>query len=323
MSADDLPQLVAQVILSLGDVPDGDDEVHGEDQDEPDAAVSTFQEGDLVTPFEVPDDASPIEGDSPAGGIQGGGVAGAGAKAGFTGQTSPGAEAIAVYRDIHRYRSDWGIYFFERPFRDFVRGTALEAKTTSLGAVRAGALRQLLFHEQTHCEVEVMASELEDVLHTHLYKSYVLRGRHTATQWTPEGILEEALATWREISFARRRWPTQIPKPPGFQRAAEAIARASPPGYKDWHKLEAFSTRRLVMAELAKLITRGQQITMDRWGRLEDREEAQIPRYWVGNPAMISVIGATPAGRPRPTPGFLGGRAPGPITEMLAEGPLR
>jgi hypothetical protein len=318
MPANDLPQFVAGVIASL-DEADDVDEALDEDPVAPDDATSTFQDGDLVTPFEVSDDTSLVDGGFPGAG----GLPSAGQEGRFTGQVSPGAEAVAVYRDIHRYGSDWGIYFFERPFATFVRGTAREAGTPLLGVVAAGALRQLLFHEQTHCEVEVVASELEDVLRKHLYASYIKRERHTPTQWTPVGILEEALATWREISFARRRWPSQIPKPAGFQRAAEAIARASPPGYNDWHKLEDFSTRRQVMGELAKLITKGKPIRANRWGRLEDREEAQIPRYWVGNPATIKVIGATQAGPTRHTPGFLGGRAPGPITEMLAEGPLR
>lgn len=99
------------------------------------------------------------------------------------------------------------------------------------------------------------------------------------------GPLDEALATWREISFARRKWPSTMAKPRGFQRAAELIASNAPLGYSEWHRLRTFRSRQEVMATIASLIA-GRAMTSCRWGRIQDTESALVPRYWVGRPAV-------------------------------------
>lgn len=113
----------------------------------------SIEDRDLVTPIEIPEIADPPEGDFPEGGEEGR----------FTGGASPGVDVIAVYCDFHRHRGDWGIYFFERPFLGFVLDMARVAGATPT-ATTGGALRQVLFHELAHFEVEVIGTELEDAL---------------------------------------------------------------------------------------------------------------------------------------------------------------
>lgn len=223
-------------------------------------------------------------------------------------QSWGGTDTLAVYLDWHRYDEDWGIYYFDQPFRRFASRLAHGARAP-VAIVASAALRQVLFHQFTHFEFEVVATELEGVLDHPLYQDYLSQRVRTQTRWTPAGsALEEALATWREVLFTRRRWPTAMSKPPDYQAEAERLASLAPDGYRHWTAVDDDATRREMTAQLVGLIA-NRPVKGYRWGRLERDERRQVPRYWVGTPSAIPLVGAIQAGPHRSVPTALARRA--------------
>lgn len=139
----------------------------------------------------------------------------------------PDIDAVAFYAPWHFYGNDWGIYF-TTGFADFLIDIAHYANQPP-SVVEPFVVYQVLAHELTHFEFEVVATELEATLERSLYREYCLFRFALPTRWDASP-LEEAVATWEEIRFARRRSP---PRPKGFSKAVRKVADLSPPGYRD------------------------------------------------------------------------------------------
>src|SRR5262249_38682554 len=121
----------------------------------------------------------------------------------FSDEGSAGADEIAHYKPWHVWGSDWGIYFFAEQFRDFAASTARLAGA-AYADVEPFVMRQILEHELTHFEFEVIGTKLEAIYRTPLYRSYLFHRYSHPTRWTGPpwarrshpGPTEEALATW-------------------------------------------------------------------------------------------------------------------------------
>jgi hypothetical protein len=225
----------------------------------------------------------------------------------FSEEKAPGADEIAHYKPWHVWGEDWGIYFFAERFRDFVAATA-RLSGGAYGQLEPFVLRQLLEHELTHFEFEVVGTKLEAIYGTPLYRSYLFDRYQQPTRWTGPpwsrranhpGPVEEAIATWREVRYARRKKPAP---PPGYQAAASKLADAAPPGYNAWRCADPGNAHvaELVTATVASLIAGSPQVAPPPHG-LDDQDLAEVPIYWRGDPALI------PASAPakdftRPTP---------------------
>jgi len=224
----------------------------------------------------------------------------------FSDDGSAGADAIAHYKPWHIWGSDWGIYLFAGPFRDFAASTAKLAGSP-YSHVEPFVMRQLLEHELTHFEFEVIATKFEAIYRTPLYRSYMSERFSRPTRWTGPpwargphpGPAEEAIATWREVSYARRKKP----KPPaGYQAAASRLADASPPGYNAWRSADTANPHLadLVTAAVATLITDTPQISLPPHA-LDEDDFSEVPVYWRGDPRLIPSY-APAKDFTRPTP---------------------
>jgi hypothetical protein len=243
--------------------------------DEPSGFVTEI---DVPFPNEVLRDAGGNEGPAPSGT--------------FSEEESAGADALAHYKPWHVWGADWGIYFFEEAFRDFAASTAQLAGVV-YADVEPFVMRQILEHELTHFEFEVIGTKLEAICSTPLYRSYLVRRYSRPTRWTgapwarghQPGPTEEALATWREVHYSRRKKP----KPPaGYQAAASKLADASPPGYNAWRCGDTGNPHlaNLVSASVCSLILDA-PVVAPLTHELSDVDFGDVPVYWRGNPALI------------------------------------
>jgi hypothetical protein len=248
------------------------------------ALVHHEEESGLVTEIDVPFPDDVGEG---AGGDEGPAPSGM-----FTEGGSAGADAIAHYKPWHLWGEDWGIYFFAKPFRDFVASTA-QLSGANYGQLEPFVMRQILEHEYTHFEFEVVGTKLEAIYEKPLYRSYMFDRFAHHTRWTGPpwarglhpGPVEEAIATWREVRYSRQKKP--IP-PPGYQAAASKLADAAPPGYNAWRCADAGNAHLagLVNATVATLIADAPQVAPPAPG-LDEQDFGDVPVYWRGDPALI------------------------------------
>jgi hypothetical protein len=262
------------------------------------ALLPDDEETGLVTEIDVPFPEDVGEG---AGGDEGPSPSGM-----FSEDGSAGADAIAHYKPWHVWGADWGIYFFAEPFRDFVASTACLSGSTFM-QLEPFVMRQLMEHELTHFEYEVLGTKLEAVYEQPLYRSYLFDRYSRATRWTGrpwardsrQGPLEEAVATWREVRYSRGRKP--VP-PSGYQSATSKLADAAPPGYNAWRCADSGNEHLagIVTAAVASLIADAPQpVPPD--VSLSEEDLGDVPVYWRGDPSLI------PASAPakdftRPTP---------------------
>jgi hypothetical protein len=210
----------------------------------------------------------------------------------FTEEESAGADAIAHYKPWHVWGADWGIYFFAKQFRDFVAATA-RISGAAYSQLEPFVLRQILEHELTHFEFEVLGTKLEGIYGKPLYRRYLFDRYRQPTRWTGPpwargpnpGPTEEAIATWREVSYSRRKKPAS---PPGYQAAASKLADASPPGYNAWRCADTGNEHLagLVTAAVASLIAAEPQVAPPP-GSLDEEDLGDVPVYWRGDPALI------------------------------------
>jgi hypothetical protein len=219
---------------------------------------------------------------------------------GASGFSDGGADAIACYIPWHADPRKWGIYFFQRPFFAFVREIAASAGLPP-DLVAPVVLRQVLFHELEHFRFEVVGSELEDVLGRGLYLDY-LRLRFGRPAAGLSGPVEESLATWREVRFARGKLQGFLrPKPPSYLPAVMAAATAAPPGYRDWNAAASDRGRERLVAAVASLIA-GHRISTGGWGNwLSEENKQSVPRHWVGDPRFLPSVRALEKTAPQVT----------------------
>lgn len=252
----------------------------------------------LVTEIDVPFPEDVGEG---AGGDDGPAPSGM-----FTQDESAGADAVAHYKPWHVWGEDWGIYFFAQPFRDFVAATAA-LSGTPYRQLEPYVMRQLLEHELTHFEFEVVGTKLEAIYGAPLYRSYLFQGFSSPTRWTGlpwakgphPGPAEEAIATWREVRYSRRKKPAS---PRGYQAAASKLADASPAGYNAWRCADTANAHLagLVTATVASLIAHAPHVVPPAHG-LDQEDLGDVPVYWRGDPAVIPSS-APAKDTTRPTP---------------------
>lgn len=255
----------------------------------------------LVTEIDVPFPEDVSEG---AGGGEGPAPSGM-----FTEDESAGADAIAHYKPWHVWGDDWGIYFFAEPFRDFVAATA-QLSGGAYGLFEPFVMGQILEHELTHFEFEVIGTKLEAIHGRPLYRSYLFHRYSTLTRWTGPpwargphpGPTEEAIATWREVYYARRKKPTP---PRGYQAAASKLADAAPAGYNSWRCADTGNAHLagIVTATVASLIA-GQPQIIPPAHELDAEDLGDVPVYWRGDPALIPAT-APPKDFTRPNPARL------------------
>ena len=251
----------------------------------PDNEPSGFVTGiDVPFPDDVRQGAGGDEGPAPSGM--------------FSEEESAGADAVVHYKPWHVWGADWGIYFFAEPFRDFAASTARLAGV-AYADVEPFVMRQLLEHELTHFEFEVIGTKFEAIYRTPMYRSYLVHRYSRRTRWTAPpwsrgrhpGPTEEALATWREVHYSRRKKP----KPPaGYQTAASKLADASPPGYNAWRCGDTSNPHvaNLVSATVSSLILDAPVVT-PLPHELSEEDFGDVPVYWRGDPALIP--GSAPA----------------------------
>lgn len=205
----------------------------------------------------------------------------------------PDVDAIALYRPWHFFREAWGVYVFERPLLAFTR-TIAEACNEDPRRMAALVFRQVLEHEWTHFDIEVIATGLEEVLSEPCYVSYSWeRFRLPYRDVAETGPLEEAVATWSEVRFARGRLPGQLgPKPPVYVAAVEQVADRSPDGYREWRCMLPARNRERVIAAVASLILAHHPgLATGTWWKPSAATRRQVPIYWIGNPDHLSGFG--------------------------------
>lgn len=202
------------------------------------------------------------------------------------------ADAIAVYRPRHLHGDHWGIYISAEALTVFTGGLS-RCTGAPLGNLAPFALRQILAHEATHFAFEVAATEVEDVLDRLVYPGYVLHRFSTHSSWS-QGPVEEIVASWAEVEFARRLpHGFQKLRPSNYRRAVQHLLSLSPPGYSEWHLMTDWGTATEIIAEVMSLIAEKSMHT-HRWTEMDARETAQVPVYWVGDPATAAAFGGFP-----------------------------
>lgn len=154
-----------------------------------------------------------------------------------------------------------GVYVAVEPFKQFCADLARETGGSASG-VAPYALAQLVRHESVHFQMEVEATQMEEICASALYVPYVRSHYNDSAvaQGVPcEGPLEEALATWAEVEYARsaKRRASAMSRYPA---AVQTMADRLPAGYKDWRIFErALANRPAGLMALAALfgIVRG------------------------------------------------------------------
>lgn len=246
---------------------------------------------DQVTPIEIP--PGPPEPGGPPFDIES-------RDWGNSGHETGGADAIAYYVPWHADPAAWGIYFLERPLFAFVTDVAQDAGVPA-NSIAPVVLRQVLFHELMHFQFEVVGSELEDVLGRPLYLDY-LRYRFGRPNAGLSGPIEETLATWRKVRFARGKLQAFLrPKPPSYLEAVMRAASAAPPGYRDWKAAGSDRRREELVATVASMIA-DRPIVTGGWGNwLTEENKRSVPRRWVGTPSSLPAVGALQKSAPQVT----------------------
>jgi hypothetical protein len=111
-----------------------------------------------------------------------------------------------------------------------------------------------------------------------LYREYLFFSYNAPNRWASP--LEEAVATWEEVAFARKRTPR---RPKGFLKAVKLAANLSPPGYRDWKVADDDRRGPLMRATVASHII-GQRLLDWPWGDTSRAERAQVPVRYRGDP---------------------------------------
>jgi len=215
----------------------------------------------------------------------------------FTVESSPGLDAVASYQPYHFAFEGWGIRVYEKPFLGFAADLA-DLLGEPIERIVPLAFRQVLFHEWTHFAFEIVGTTLDSVLAgidglvSVCYRDYCESRYANGSQWS-DGPLEEAVAVWAELQFARRQLPERLrPKPRRYAEAVAALGRASPAGYRDFQCMRGRNAER-VLAHLAGTIADA-EICTGRWGETTAAERAQVPVYWIGDPTLLPSVGAVP-----------------------------
>jgi hypothetical protein len=193
----------------------------------------------------------------------------------------PIADVMAAYKPWHFYGSGWGIDFYGRVIDEFVVGIYTAANTASkpkrsvsLHQV-ARAVRESVFaHELFHMRCEVVATELEVLQHTSLFREHFLSRYVSPNDWTT-GPLEELLATHCEWEVLMRRDPAVR------VRYWEALEDAAP-GYREYHKAQDLRERALMLRVLASDMANRPIPSLD-WPELEMDEIRSVPIRWWGS----------------------------------------
>lgn len=158
----------------------------------------------------------------------------------------------------------------------------------------------------------MVGTKLEAIYETPLYRSYLFERFSRPTRWTGPpwargphpGPAEEAIATWREVRYSRRKKPTP---PRGYQAAASKLADAAPSGYNAWRCADTGNAHLagLVTAAVASLIADAAQVVPPAHG-LNEEDFGDVPVYWRGDPDLIPSS-APAKDTTRPTPQRLEG----------------
>ena len=203
------------------------------------------------------------------------------------------ADAIAVYRPWHLHAEHWGIYVSAEALAAFA-GALSTLTSVPPARIAPLALRQILEHEWTHFAFEIAGTEIEDVLGRLVYPDYVLNRFSTPVPRWSNGPLEEIVASWAEVTFARHP-PNGFKsrRPRNYARAVERLLSLCAPGYRDWHWMEGEADAVKITAGVASLIAAKPMRTF-RWTEVTQEEKSQVPVYWIGDRNLSAAFGAFP-----------------------------
>ena len=212
----------------------------------------------------------------------------------------PSADMVACYRPWHVWGKGWGIWINEPALRSF---TAWIAKSAGIEAATLAplVLRQVLEHEWTHFSFEVVGAHIEHILQgVTLYRAYVTWRYSRPSRWSP-GPLEETVATWHEVQFARRVSRVGIGR--SYVDAVEDACSKAPPGYREWRVMDPRGKRghvrwtegtKVVAGVASNIADRPEDWTIANWRPATSDEKRQVPVNWIGDPGSLSVYAATP-----------------------------
>ena len=210
------------------------------------------------------------------------------------------ADAIAVYAPWHLYGDAWGIYVSEPMLTGFTASLAALTEAP-IGLVAPLALRQILEHEWTHFAFEVAGTEIEDVLGRFVYGGYVRYRFGRPEPYYSNGPLEEIVASWNEVVFAKGgRGGFRKLRPRGYTAAVRHLLDNSPPGYCDWKWMHDWDDAKEIVGRVVSRIADADLRTY-RWALTNRHENEQVPVYWVGSTAKAAVFGGFPKSSASPS----------------------
>lgn len=223
----------------------------------------------------------------------------------FTGlpdESVDNADAVAIYRPWHFFRDEWGIEIYEHNLLRFTHQIA-EAMCESPYLLAPIVFRQVLEHEYAHFDFEVIATRFEDVTADPCYREYCLSRYALRVRDEQTGPLEEAIATWREVVFARRTRGVLGPASSRYAKAVEMLSREAPSGYRDWPLLQDPKTRGSVVCDLCGGCILGYPFALEEggWWRSTRTHRAEVPLRWMGEHENLKIFGAREKEWRRPT----------------------
>lgn len=196
-----------------------------------------------------------------------------------------GAESLAWYVPYALSPPKWGVYFNGHTFPDYVAALAKDLGI-QLGVLWPVAFHQIMVHELTHFHFEGVGTQLDIAMHARAYPSYIQK-RYTVDTLYGPGPLEEAMATEREIAFARGVQAVSLPgdtgfRPRGYRRLLESIPY--PRGYADWVRVKSPAHRRLAYETLSGIITdKNLPLRSPERVWVSHTQASSVPVYWWGS----------------------------------------
>ena len=206
-----------------------------------------------------------------------------------------GADALAVYRPYHLFGKRWGIYFHAENLWSYAAEIAGQSKN-NIETVWPFVFHQVYRHELSHFQIEATATDIELVLHASgmtprpaisspsLYIEYLNYRYRLPTYWSPDGLLEEAFATWEEYQFVLGGTsPAWLPD--GYVEAVLGAHLGA--GYACWPVFQNPRERKLAIQQLLLNVAGIPWNAVDEPFRPPASAAVRVPLYLVGNPDIF------------------------------------
>lgn len=197
-------------------------------------------------------------------------------------------DLIARYVPWHLHPDEWGIYFHERTFWQYVHDLHDDAKkaASSRGpnftTVARIAFETVLEHEYTHFEGELLGTQLEAVSRSPWYADYLNQNYKELNAFGSP--LEEAIATAREIELARSSRMSAA-----ILGALERSADNAPAGYSRWRWVIDPREQVTAVAGLQAIISQ-QALATPFELESTSEERVQVPIRWVATDISNPIL---------------------------------